>query len=65
MYGNSSYKPSSLEAGAPVVKEVDPIIWFCFATEILGWEDFHYVTRMNLGGWRGKGKCRQAIILAH
>jgi len=33
MWGNGSYKQRNLEAGVPVVKEVNPVMQFCFAME--------------------------------
>ena len=56
MQGGGFYEPKSSRAGAPVVKEVDPITLFCFALEIrvLGKLIFGMITRISLGGWNKK-----------
>ena len=52
----------NLEAGTPVVGEVNLITQFCFAIDIQGQEDLSQVTGAGLEEWKEEDECLQAVI---
>jgi len=58
VWGNGSYKPRNLEAGAPAMREANPITRFCLATEIPGLE----ILLGNMDGSREMEEREQVLI---